>query len=68
MMFDTKKLEWTREPAHYKITPEKIEITTVPRTDLWQRTYYPTFPKSITMVELFPKKGIAPSVFLLLHQ
>ena len=28
----------------------------------------PTFPKSITMVELFPKKGIAPSVFLLLHQ
>ena len=29
---------------------------------------YPTFPKSITMVELFPKKGIAPSVFLLLHQ
>lgn len=28
----------------------------------------PTFPKSITMVELFPKKGIAPSVFLSLHQ
>lgn len=40
MMFDTKKLEWTREPEHYKITPDKIEITTVPRTDLWQRTYY----------------------------
>jgi hypothetical protein len=31
-------------------------------------TMHPTFPKSITMVELFPKKGIAPSVFLLLHQ
>ena len=31
MMFDTKKLEWTREPEYYKITPDKIEITTVPR-------------------------------------
>jgi len=39
-MFDTKKLAWTREPAHYEITPEKIEITTMPHTDLWQRTYY----------------------------
>jgi regulation of enolase protein 1 (concanavalin A-like superfamily) len=38
--FDPKALQWTRMPADYTITPEKIEITTAPRTDLWQRTYY----------------------------
>lgn len=32
--------KWTREPALYKITKEKTEITTQPFTDLWQRTYY----------------------------
>lgn len=31
---------WTREPEHYVITNEAIEITTSPHTDLWQRTYY----------------------------
>lgn len=40
MIFDIKKLAWTREPAEYSITEEKIEITTAPHTDLWQRTYY----------------------------
>ena len=40
MTFDTKKLMWTREPEQYRITPEQIEITTRPHTDLWQRTYY----------------------------
>ena len=39
-MFDVKKLEWTREPEHYNITADKIEIVTKPHTDLWQRTYY----------------------------
>ena len=38
--FDPNQLQWTRMPADYTITPEKIEITTAPRTDLWQRTYY----------------------------
>ena len=33
-------LQWTREAASYRITPERIEITTSPHTDLWQRTYY----------------------------
>lgn len=33
-------LKWTREPAEYSITDEKITITTEPHTDLWQRTYY----------------------------
>ncbi len=40
MEFDVKKLVWTHEPPHFVITPERIEIETVPHTDLWQRTYY----------------------------
>ena len=40
MIFDTNKLQWTREPADYTITADKIEIITSPYTDLWQRTYY----------------------------
>ena len=38
--FDPKALQWTRMPADYAISPDRIEITTAPRTDLWQRTYY----------------------------
>ncbi len=33
-------LKWTREPVQYTIAPGRIEITTQPHTDLWQRTYY----------------------------
>ena len=33
-------LKWTREPRAYTIGPDRIEITTEPHTDLWQRTYY----------------------------
>ncbi len=40
MKFDINKLEWTRLPESYSISEEKIEITTKPHTDLWQRTYY----------------------------
>ena len=36
----TDKLQWTREPEKYTILPDRIEITTEPHTDLWQRTYY----------------------------
>lgn len=32
--------KWTRAPKTYKIGPDRIEITTEPHTDLWQRTYY----------------------------
>ncbi len=39
-MFDIKNLKWTREPANYVTDGEKIEITTSPHTDLWQKTYY----------------------------
>ena len=40
MTFDINQLQWTREPADYTISADKIEITTAPHTDLWQRTYY----------------------------
>lgn len=33
-------MKWTREPAEYSIQSDRIEITTLPHTDLWQRTYY----------------------------
>ncbi len=37
---NVNELIWTREPAKYLITPEKVEIVSEPHTDLWQRTYY----------------------------
>ncbi len=33
-------MKWTRGPKTYSIEPDRIEITTMPHTDLWQRTYY----------------------------
>jgi len=40
MMFDVNALEWTRQPKDYTIGADRIEIVTLPHTDLWQRTYY----------------------------
>ena len=40
MKFDTSSLVWTRAPKEYIISDDRIEITTEPHTDLWQRTYY----------------------------
>ena len=40
MKLDTKAMKWVREPKHYNVTSDKIEIITEPHTDLWQRTYY----------------------------
>ena len=37
---DVNSLQWTRQPKEYSIQPGRIEITTEPGTDLWQRTYY----------------------------
>lgn len=37
---NVEQMKWTREPAKYSIQPDRIEITTAPGTDLWQRTYY----------------------------
>ena len=36
----TESFRWTRKPAACLITDDRIEITTAPHTDLWQRTYY----------------------------
>ena len=33
-------MEWTRTPGGVEITDDTIRITTAPKTDLWQRTYY----------------------------
>ncbi len=40
LKFDTKKLKWTVQPKSYTISEDKVEVTTLPNTDLWQRTYY----------------------------
>lgn len=40
MKLNTNLLTWTREPEHYTITEDRVEIITQPCTDLWQRTYY----------------------------
>ena len=40
MKINMKDWSWTRQPKAYHIGEEKIEITTNPHTDLWQRTYY----------------------------
>lgn len=37
---DVNRLQWTRQPKEFSIQPGRIEITTEPGTDLWQRTYY----------------------------
>ena len=35
-----ENMQWTRPPRQFAVSPERIEITTEPHTDLWQRTYY----------------------------
>ena len=35
-----QEFQWIREPKRYSADDKKIEITTEPHTDLWQRTYY----------------------------
>lgn len=38
--FDVNSLKWTRRPLDFLVEDGKIEITTKPHTNLWQRTYY----------------------------
>ena len=40
MKFDIHDFHWTREPASFAVSGDRIEIVTKPHTDLWQRTYY----------------------------
>ncbi len=37
---DFSRFQWLRQPKHYQIAGDALEITTQPHTDLWQRTYY----------------------------
>lgn len=37
---DMKQFQWIRAPKSYSIHADRVEITTEPHTDLWQRTYY----------------------------
>ena len=40
MKLNINELHWTRKPADYTISSDRIEIVTVHYTDLWQRTDY----------------------------
>ena len=40
MKIETSNLIWTRAPENYIIDDDRVEIITMPHTDLWQRTYY----------------------------
>ncbi len=37
---DMTLFKWERQPKDYEIGEDRICITTMPHTDLWQRTYY----------------------------
>ena len=37
---DMKAFQWTRKPKNCVMQNDRVEITTLPHTDLWQRTYY----------------------------
>ena len=37
---DIRDFKWTRKPQEYRMEDNRVEITTKPHTDLWQRTYY----------------------------
>ena len=40
MKINPRTMEWIRPPKHCILTDDRVEITTEPFTDLWQRTYY----------------------------
>ena len=40
MDFSIQNMTWTRPPERFRVTSEKVTLTTEPHTDLWQRTYY----------------------------
>ena len=35
---DMNKFQWTRQPKSYTVEDGEVRITTLPHTDLWQRT------------------------------
>ena len=39
-LMDINRFRWTREPKDCVIENDVVKVTTLPHTDLWQRTYY----------------------------
>ncbi len=37
---DFRKFKWLRQPRDWAVHDGTVEVTTLPHTDLWQRTYY----------------------------
>lgn len=37
---DLKKFSWNRQPKAFVLGEDALAVTTLPHTDLWQRTYY----------------------------
>ena len=37
---NTENFTWTRHPKSFTVSENQITVTTLPHTDLWQRTYY----------------------------
>lgn len=40
MRLDISEFKWTRQPERCVVKGDTVEVTTKPKTDLWQRTYY----------------------------
>ena len=40
MYLSLQDFTWTREPRSFALSKDRVEIVTLPHTDLWQRTYY----------------------------
>ena len=40
MKLNIHDFKWTREPGAFAVSEDKVEITTLTHTDLWQRPYY----------------------------
>ena len=40
MEFNLKEAKWFFEPRQHKIETDRVTISTNPKTDFWQRTYY----------------------------
>lgn len=40
MMWKSEDAFWIHEPKQYRLSGDRVEIITEPRTDYWQRTYY----------------------------
>ena len=38
--FSIDKMTWINPPEEYKVSEDMVEMTTMPNSDLWQRTYY----------------------------